>query len=119
MAVQGPQNIGTRLSAAPELGVQGDVFLLATSAPAGAAQDLKAALVAAGAHLEGAVGLLISTPVGTGSQHSYLRTSTIGKGAALTGKGICIAETEALFIPMPNNDWAIENALTVSVAVFY
>lgn len=118
MAVQGPQNIGTRLSAAPELGVQGDVFLLAASA-GGAAQDLKAALVAAGAHLEGAVGLLISTPVGTGSQHSYLRTSTIGKGAALTGKGICIAETEALFIPMPNNDWAIENALTVSVAVFY
>ena len=122
MTEQKQKTTNYRISAAPVIGADGDVYAIPGDTPgAGAAQPILPYIrenydVSTG----NVVGILISCGTGgAGNHHVHIRTSTIGHDAGETGKGIAIAVGQSLYIPKPTDDWAAESPTEFYVALFY
>jgi hypothetical protein len=122
MTEQRQKTINYRISAAPVIGADGDVYAIPGNTPgAGAAQPILPYIrdnysVSTG----NVVGILISCGTGgSGNHHVHIRTSTIGLGAGEAGKGISIPVGQSLYLPKPTDDWAAECPSEFYVALFY
>ena len=122
MTEQRQKTINYRISAAPVIGDDGDIYAIPGDTPgAGVAQPILPYIRENyGVSTGNVVGILIScAPGGAGSHHVHIRTSTIGHGAAETGKGIAIKAGESLYLSKPTDDWAAECPSEFYVALFY
>ena len=122
MTEQKQKTINYRISAAPVIGEDGDIYAIPGDTPgAGAAQPILPYIRENyGVSTSNVVGILIGCPPGgAGSHHVHVRTSTIGHGAGEAGKGIAIAAGQSLYFPKPTDDWAAECPVEFYVVLFY
>ena len=122
MTEQKQKTTNYRISAAPVIGADGDVYAIPGDTPgAGAAQPILPYIRSTyNVSTANVVGMLVSCGTGgAGNHHVHIRTSTIGLTAADTGKGVAIASGQSLYLPKPTDDWSAESPTEFYVALFY
>jgi hypothetical protein len=115
MTEQKQKTTNYRISAAPVIGADGDVYAIPGDTPgAGAAQPILPYIRSTyNVSTANVVGILISCPPGgAGTQHVHVRTSTIGLDAGETGKGIAIT---AVLLLLQGNHSTFLNQRTIGL----
>jgi hypothetical protein len=115
MTEQKQKTTNYRISSAPVVGSQGDVYPIAASAAGEARPILPYIRTTHSVPTAEVVGILICAATAA----VVVRGDFIGVAAGNTGKGITIAAGTSLYIPKPTDGWGAESAAECYVAMFY
>ncbi len=115
MTEQKQKTTNYRLSAAPVIGEDGEVYPISASAGGEARPILPFIRDTHQVKTANVTGVLINAS----SADVFVRGAFIGVAAGNTGKGIKIAAGNSLYIPKPTDSWGVESSAECYVALFY